>query len=347
MGTPTSVLEPNVSSESPAAGVAGANSGYMVISDPNKLSLKISKVNQGESNANESIKTNKFYSSSSSSKQTMQSPQIVERTPKSNNPAQQQLTEQQAHELQLQANANSASKKAEKAKTAAQLSTWQANLASQLQLPDDFTPELISQLAAEGYDLVSGSGRKARQKPTNPPAAQPSQYQQRMLDLSDDENDQDLEYNPSAGARGKQRNDDLPVTMNRPNKSAYRLLQHHEKMDLQDPTDHPSFKRFNQLLDDLFDTYEQDLQQININNRNGAARNGTVDNDSDEIPSEYLLSRQMCYDLVQEAFKLNSYSIMNLIRKESLYKLQNLLFFNIKDGIRSLHLMNEVGFLFS
>ncbi len=32
---------------------------------------------------------------------------------------------------------------------------------------------------------------------------------------------------------------------------------------------------------------------------------------------------------------------MNTIRKDSLMKLQNLLFFNIKDGLRSLHLMND------
>ncbi len=56
----------------------------------------------------------------------------------------------------------------------------------------------------------------------------------------------------------------------------------------------------------------------------------------------YLLSRQLCSDLVQDAFKLSSFSIMHLLKKENLSKLQNLLYFNIKDGLRTLHFMNEV-----
>ena len=43
-----------------------------------------------------------------------------------------------------------------------------------------------------------------------------------------------------------------------------------------------------------------------------------ISDDDDEIPTEYLLSRQMCNDLAQESFRLNSLSIMNYIDKKNL-----------------------------
>lgn len=88
----------------------------------------------------------------------------------------------------------------------------------------------------------------------------------------------------------------------------------------------------------MIESYEEDLQQITKNRH----KNHIIDEEEAEIPPEYLLSRQLSADLVQEAFKLNSYSIMYLVRKDNLSKLQNLLFFNIKDGLRSLNFSNEV-----
>ncbi len=117
--------------------------------------------------------------------------------------------------------------------------------------------------------------------------------------------------------------------------------------DLNDPTDHPSFKRFNQILEDLLESYEEDLQEIKLSNVGKKSskhkKNSEDDASSDEeIPSEYLLARQICHDLVQESFRLNSLSIMSSIKKENLSKLQKLLYFNIKDSKQSVRLLNEV-----
>lgn len=76
----------------------------------------------------------------------------------SNQSNQQQQQAQQKRDQQNQQQKQVAAAKA----TSSSLSTWQANLASQLALPDDFTPELISQLASEGYDVVSATSRKPR-----------------------------------------------------------------------------------------------------------------------------------------------------------------------------------------
>jgi hypothetical protein len=107
-----------------------------------------------------------------------------------------------------------------------------------------------------------------------------------------------------------------------------------------DPTDHPAFKRFSQLLEEVLDSYEQDLEQMSVNRR-AIARGEGGGLDDEEIPPEYLLNRQLCGDMAQEAFKLNAYSIMDSVKKESLVKLQNLLYYNIKDGFRALHLMQN------
>lgn len=161
-----------------------------------------------------------------------------------------------------------------------------------------------------------------------------------MLDLSDDDDDEDKGdqgYQPGLKSSAK---NTMSVSSG-PKSVGTSLLklstqqQRSELMKYDDPTEHPSFKRFAQMLDDILDSYESDLQNL-------AKNGGNIDSASDEIPSEYLLPKQSCSELVQEAFKLSSYSILHLIRTECLFKLQNLLFFNIKDGVRSLHLMNEV-----
>jgi hypothetical protein len=190
---------------------------------------------------------------------------------------------------------------------------------------------LISQLASEGYDVVSAGGRKARSRQTQP------SFVNNFIDSSDeddndDENSNKKEHVPFPTVKSSRGNNNNNNNLNNSTADDYRKINRNAitKQDFQDPTDHPSYKRFNQILDDLLDSFEQDLMQLKTNS-----------NDEDEIPSEYLLSRMTCSDLVQEAFKLNQYSIMNSIRKESLIKLQNLLFFNIKDGLRSMHLMND------
>jgi len=88
----------------------------------------------------------------------------------------------------------------------------------------------------------------------------------------------------------------------------------------------------------LVDSYEEDLNQITKNRTNS----DLADCDEEtEIPNEYLLSKHVCADLVQEAFKLNSFSIMHLVRTDNLNKLQNLVYFNIKDGLKTLSFLGE------
>lgn len=164
-----------------------------------------------------------------------------------------------------------------------------------------------------------------------------------MLDISDDDDDNnnDQGYQPSGSSKTlatttKSKSSAMPSS------SIVKMSVQQQRSELSkydDPTEHPSFKRFAQLLDDLLDTYESDLQ--NLSSRGKSSAGGLLDF-GEEIPSEYLLPKQSCSELVQEASKLNSYSILHLIRTDCLFKLQNLLFFNIKDGVRSLHLMNEV-----
>lgn len=173
-----------------------------------------------------------------------------------------------------------------------------------------------------------------------------------MLDISDDEDDdnyrRDQGYQPSAKISTKSGSGAVGQTSKSTSSSGAGVSssiikisaqqQRSEMSKYDDPTEHPSFKRFAQLLDDLLDTYESDLQNLTACRTNG----GGLDSMGEEIPSEYLLPKQTCSELVQEASKLGAYSILHLIRTDCLFKLQNLLFFNIKDGVRSLHLMNEV-----
>ena len=241
-------------------------------------------------------------------------------------------------------------------KTTSQLSTWQADVKSQLQLPEDFTPELIAQLASEGYDLTASGGRKARAR------APPPSFQQQQVVKKDRK--RNIESLSSSESDNNGENDDLTDNYEANTAAARKKFSEHGKgsgatpskimkrndhqtssltrvkYDYQaDPTDHPAYKRFTQLLDEVLDSYEQDLEHIAYS-RKTVSMNGQ---EEEEIPPEYLLSKNLCAELAQEAFKLNSYSIMDAVKKENLVKLQNLLFFNIKDGFRALHLMhNEV-----
>ena len=325
--------------------MVGKNPDYNTTS--NQLKAEVSEMSlKQEANKDptlesaEIIKTNKFYSSkpsnSSSNQPQFQSPQNQNDTKKTPNKKE-----------------KSNRKAAERSKNA-QLGNWQANLTSQLLLPEDFTPELISQLAAEGYDVVSaGGGRKARTK---------TQPQTSLANTIADSSDEEEEYNPSksdtkSGTSSHKSNKlavNTGVNYDEFKKSRINMGQ----MDLQDPTDHPSFKRFSQILDDLLESYEEDLQQIKLNNfgnKSTKAKSSGNKHDDDaasptseeEIPNEYLLPRQTCYDMLQEAFRLNSLSIMNLIKKENLSKLQNLLYFNIKDSRQAVRSLNDVRFLLS
>jgi cohesin loading factor subunit SCC2 len=221
------------------------------------------------------------------------------------------------------------------------LGTWQANLTSQLLLPADFTPELIQQLAAEGYDVVSAAATAGR-KPRNRANTQQTAMLNSIMDSSDEEAGGDEDYKKQHQKHTRNLNNEDGSTSGKSNKS--RNLDRLDRTALtkidfgSDPTENPSFKRFNQLLDEIFDSFENDMQQqLSLMSRVTGERDA-------EIPAECLLTRQMCSDLVQEAFKLNNYSIMNVMRKESLAKLQTLLFFNIKDCMRSLNLLNDEAF---
>jgi hypothetical protein len=304
------------------------NDGFAV---PNKVKNETNVVAKQEADI---IETKKFYSSKPSS---------------TNNSNQQQQNHQDdSKKTPKKEKSSSAKKPNERAANATkntQLGNWQANLTSQLFLPEDFTPELISQLAAEGYDVVSAGGRKARSKAHPQPSLAKT-----LIDSSDEDNDD--EYNPSKmdakQTNSNQKPKNVNVNIDEYKKSRIERLNLGQT-DLNDPSDHPSFKRFNQLLEDLLESYEEDLQEIKLNNvgkKSSKHKKKLEDNASsdEEIPSEYLLARQICHDLVQESFRLNSLSIMSSIRKENLSKLQNLLYFNIKDSKQSVRLLNEVSF---
>lgn len=110
-------------------------------SSPNKPKQETLTVTKTEESS--IVAAKKFYASNQSNQQQQQQ-------------AQQKRDQQNQQNQQKQV--------ATKTATSSSLSTWQANLASQLALPDDFTPELISQLASEGYDVVSATGRKPRSR---------------------------------------------------------------------------------------------------------------------------------------------------------------------------------------
>ena len=120
-------------------------------------------------------------------------------------------------------------------------------------------------------------------------------------------------------------------------------LQQHVATKLaadEEPSEHPAHKRFTNLLDEIVDTYEQDLgaaarrrngKQNDDDSNSNSNSNSNKNNEEDEqVPAEYLLNKQVCAEMVQEAFKLSSLSIMHTVRKENLAKLQTLLYFNVK-----------------
>lgn len=274
----------------------------------------------------EPIVTSKFYSSK---------PQT--------STEQQQVKQQDAQQFTSQLKSSSGTKPKTERNTAksSSLNTWQADIKSQLALPDDFTPELISQLAAEGYDITGFGSRKARAR-----QGSTHHHHQQLLDSSDEDNEEgtpstiktkkDNEYNPTKIIKTSKSTNQQAST----NEDGFRSIRaNRAKLTdvCDDPTENASYKRFNQILDDLLETFEQDLEQMNRMKLNAQGQQLELD----EIPGEYLLTRQTCADLVQEAFKLSTYSIMNAIKKESLLKLQHLLYFNIKDGVRSINLSDE------
>ena len=121
-----------------------------------------------------------------------------------------------------------------------QLGTWQADVQAQLALPTDFTPELIAELAAAGYDVVSGASRKARQRQQSTLATSVAALQ----DSSDEEKmGVDSEYQGASGAQSKSKptNDDK-------NRANNRITKVVVKYDGEDPNENPAFKRFNQIL---------------------------------------------------------------------------------------------------
>ncbi len=116
-----------------------------------------------------------------------------------------------------------------------QLDTWQADVQSQLLLPQDFTPELIAQLAAEGYDLTSGASRKARSRQQSTLANSVNAIE----DSSDEENEHELSQ--VTGRSSKQQGTGG-------SSGGSRLVKGTVKYDGEDPNENPSFKRFNQIL---------------------------------------------------------------------------------------------------
>lgn len=137
----------------------------MLLKDSHQASPKASKQEaSGTARAtsettSESIVAKKFYSSTQQTSQSQQQ-HHHQRFDSDSSRSQQQKREQSAHHQNAQQQQKQGSNKA----ASSSLSTWQADLTSQLALPDDFTPELISQLAAEGYDVVSATGRKPRSR---------------------------------------------------------------------------------------------------------------------------------------------------------------------------------------
>ncbi len=115
-----------------------------------------------------------------------------------------------------------------------QLATWQANVQSQLLLPQDFTPELIAQLAAEGYDVTSGASRKARSRQQSTLASSVNAIE----DSSDEENED--EFGRITGKSSKPQ----PASST----DVSRLTKGAVKYNGEDPNDNPSFKRFSQIL---------------------------------------------------------------------------------------------------
>ena len=119
-----------------------------------------------------------------------------------------------------------------------------------------------------------------------------------------------------------------------------------QAIDGGDANDNPSFKRFAEMLDDLVESCEQDVQQHMSRMVSGGGGGDESSSDSmgaAEIPAEYLLGKQTCSELLHEAFKLSACGLLSCASKDHLSKLQSMLYFNVRDGTRTLH---DVSYLF-
>jgi cohesin loading factor subunit SCC2 len=343
--------------------------------DLNKLTLKISKKNTSEvvkvvpsltqdftigqmlnddtkieekfsQNKNEyKIKSNKFYASKET---TPSKPPVYNPSPSHHTTKPTQSYNTPSKGLELQQNKNfidddKIKRKIERNKV--NLATWQPptdttttiKTTQQADLPSDFTPELIAQLASEGYDV--SSGRKAsRGIRTNQPAPTTSIQIPKNFDVDDDDDDDeednfDLKIYNKMGkmnknrAKPSQKIESLSLKRENDKQQAVTTLDL-----LEHPTEHPSYKKFTQIIDDLFESYDKNFHnKIKLSNLN-----------NDEIIDEYLINTKLCSELSQEAYKLNTYSLVSLIKKSNLIKLQTILYFNIKDGIKQMDLNDDL-----
>lgn len=109
-------------------------------------------------------------------------------------------------------------------------------------LPPDFTPDLIAQLASEGYDITSGTSRKARQRQQATLVKSIN-----AIEDSSDEEKGDSDYASGDHSKARHLSNDDGKASNRNN----RIIKPVVKYDGEDPNDNPSFKRFNQLLGEI------------------------------------------------------------------------------------------------
>lgn len=191
--------------------------------DPNKLSMKICKSSAGSTDTKESVSANKFYSKKEEHHQSYSS--------------------SNTSSIKRESHKESKPKKSEKSINK-QLGNWQADVQSQLALPSDFTPELIAELAASGYDVVSGASRKSRQRQQSTLATSVAALQ----DSSDEEQttgDGEYQGGSTSGAKShRQANEERNRTNNR-------IIKTVVKYEGDDPNENPAFKRFNQILSKL------------------------------------------------------------------------------------------------
>ncbi|XP_063962379.1 nipped-B-like protein A isoform X1 [Lytechinus pictus] len=87
--------------------------------------------------------------------------------------------------------------------------------------------------------------------------------------------------------------------------------------------DTPTFKRFNTAIDAVFENSED--MEVNVD---------TGDEEEEEYAPDTLISKPLLADLVNEAAKLKSLSVMNQVKTERLVRLLNILERNIRDGTK-------------
>ena len=278
------------------------------------------------------IKSNKFYASSDQqivAKNTPQSQQakpVIKQQPQANHQISRHVNDENNRRD------DKSKKKVDRNK--GNLNTWQADLTTQLDLPSDFTPELIAQLASEGYDIISS--RKTRTTNTN--QALPSNSIQISKIDDDDDDDDDADDNDDEVIKmGSKiiKNKIMSKPIAKKIESLSSKREHDKQIALtsidllEHPTEHPSYKKFMQIIDDLFESYDSNFhKKINLSSLN---------NDN-EMVDDYLINTKLCSELSQEAYKLNTYSLVCFIKRGNLMKLQTILYFNIKDGIKPMDL---------